>query len=131
MVRDLCSGTATGSRLAGSLCAWGPITKATAASREMLQLRVSAPLDRFPGTGSPSHGATPLPSAGSQGPGGTVRTFLGAAIRLCELHKLLPPHLLIHSLIHLLSTFNDASTVPQGHKVWAVFRLHGVDCMYS
>lgn len=66
----------------------------------MLQLRVSAPLDRFPGTGSPSQGATPLPSAGSQGPGGAVTTFLGAAIRLCELHKLLPSYLFVHLFIH-------------------------------
>lgn len=49
--------------------------------------------------GSPSCGAAPLPSAGSQGPGGDAVTLVGVAVRLCELRKLLPSHLFIHSFI--------------------------------
>ena len=59
----------------------------------MLQFRVSANLDRAPGTGS----SQPHPSL-LQG----VRVWWGWGLRitLCELHKLLPLYLFTHSFVH-------------------------------
>ena len=107
---------------AGGLCAWGPITQATAARREMLQFRVSANLDRAPGTGS----SQPHPSL-LQG----VRVWWGWGLRitLCELHKLLPLYLFTHSFIHGAPP-SESGTGSQRHRVWAVF-LCGADCIYS
>lgn len=87
-------------RSAGGLSAWAPITQATAARQEMLQLRVSAPLDRASETGSPGSWMHATSFCRESGSGREYSNFLGVGLRLCELQKLFPTRPFTHSFIY-------------------------------
>ena len=88
--------------------------------------QVSAPPDRALGTGSPSCAATPLPSAGSQGPGGKNFNVFGSGDKTVSYISC--SHLIrsfLPSFIRLLSTFSEAGAVPQGTGVGSFPSLWG------